>query len=332
MKVVVTGATSLLGRHVVAQLLERGDTVTVVQRGASELPGVAEVRCDLGDPRWLDTGDRKQHPLELALSDQDAVVHLAAKVGVTGRWESYEAVNVRGTKRLLEAAKERGVGRFVHVSTPSVAHAGNSLIGAPAAPANPEHVRGHYARSKALAEQFALSANTQGMRVVALRPHLVWGPGDTQLIQRIVDRAKAGRLALVGNGLALIDTTYVDNAASAIVAGVDRTEHAAGHALVISNGQPRSVGEIVQRILRAAGLSADLKRVPSSIARGAGTAIEQVWDRLDKTEDPPMTRFLAEQLATAHWFDQRSTQELLAWRPTVDIGEGFERLAASFQL
>jgi nucleoside-diphosphate-sugar epimerase len=169
------------------------------------------------------------------------------------------------------------------------------------------------------------------MKVVALRPHLVWGPGDTQLVQRIVDRARSGRLALVGSGLALIDTTYVDNAASAIVAAIDRTERVAGRALVISNGQPRTVSEIIQRILLASGKPTNVRHVPSAIAIGAGAAIEQAWDRLDRTDDPPMTRFLAEQLATAHWFDQRSTQELLGWRPTVDIDEGFARLAASFQ-
>ncbi len=174
----------------------------------------------------------------------------------------------------------------------------------------------------------ALAANGEQMKVVALRPHLVWGPGDTQLVKRIVDRARAGRLVLVGSALALIDTTYIDNAAEAIVAGVDNTDRAAGHALVISNGQPRSVSEIMQRILIASGINTRLRNIPAGIAITAGTMIEYLWEVLDKQDDPPMTRFLAEQLATAHWFDQRETRRLLNWQPTVSIEEGFERLAA----
>ncbi len=320
MKVLVTGATSLIGRHVVAQLLERGDEVTVVQRNPSGIAGVNETCCNIADTASVKT-------LETALSGKDAVIHLAAKVGIAGRWDAYEAINVKGAERLVNCALRSGVNRYVHVSTPSVAHAGRSLIGAAAGAANPDNVRGHYAKSKAIGEQITLAANCADMKVVALRPHLVWGPGDTQLVQRIVDRARAGRLVLVGSGQALIDTTYIDNAASAIVAGTDNTEQAAGHALVISNGQPRTVQEIMQRILHAAGEPSNLRRIPAGIAIAAGTAIEQVWEWLDKSEDPPMTRFLAEQLATAHWFDQRDTQRLLNWQPTIGIEEGFERLA-----
>ena len=327
MKVIVTGATSMIGRHVVERLLERGDEVTVVQRNASSLQGVREIRCDLSATSKVSGSDQRHGSLSEAMNGQEAVVHLAAKVGVSGRWSAYESVNVDGVRRMIDTAQRSGVSRFVHVSTPSVAHAGKSLVGAPAGPAAPDQVRGHYAQSKALGEQIALAANSQTMSVVALRPHLVWGPGDTQLVQRIVDRARAGRLVLVGSGLALIDTTFVSNAASAIVAGIDNAAGAAGQALVISNGQPRTVKEILQRMLQAAGLPTKLRSVPAPVAIAAGSAIERVWDALDKPGDPPMTRFLAEQLATAHWFDQYKTRELLNWLPSVSLEEGFERLA-----
>lgn len=320
MKILLSGATSLIGRHVVAQLLQRGDSVTVVQRGASGLAGVEELRCDLSAPD-------EPAALTECMQGKDAVVHLAAKVSVSGRWEIFEATNVQGTRRMIQAAQRAGVPGFVHVSSPSVAHAGKSLVGVQAGKADPENVRGHYARSKALGEQIALAANSEAMRVVSLRPHLVWGPGDTQLTQRIIDRARAGRLVLVGSGLAFIDTTYIDNAASAIVAGIDNIERAAGRALVISNGQPRTVSEIIGRILQAAGLPSDLRRVPGSVATTAGSAIEYVWQKLDRQDDPPMTRFLAEQLATAHWFDQRETQQLLNWQPAIGLEEGFTSLA-----
>ncbi len=331
MKILVTGATSMIGRHVVQLLQERGDEVTVVQRGASKLQGVREVRCDLSESAMTHGAASKTDPLNDAMAGQEAVVHLAAKVGVSGRWAVYESININGTRRMIETAQRCGVASFIHVSTPSVAHAGKSLVGAPAGPAEPDHVRGHYARSKALGEQIALAANGKDMNVVALRPHLVWGPGDTQLVQRIVDRARAGRLVLVGSGLALIDTTFVSNAASAIVAGIDNAKCAAGQALVISNGQPRTVKETLQRMLQAAGLPTQLRSVPAPVAIAAGSAIERIWDMLDKPGDPPMTRFLAEQLATAHWFDQQLTRELLNWQPSVGIDEGFERLAMSMK-
>lgn len=321
MKILLSGATSLIGRHVVAQLLQRGDSVTVVQRSASGLQGVDELRCDLSSPD-------QASELATCMQGKDAVVHLAAKVSVSGRWELFEAVNIEGTRRMIEAAQSADVPRFVHVSSPSVAHAGKSLVGVAAGAADPDNVRGHYARSKAFGEQIVLAANGDAMKVVCLRPHLVWGPGDTQLTQRIIDRARAGRLVLVGSGLAFIDTTYIDNAASAIVAGIDNIDRAAGRALVISNGQPRAVSEILGRILSAAGMSSNLKSVPSAVAITAGRAIERVWQTLDRQDDPPMTRFLAEQLATAHWFDQRETQELLKWTPTIGLEEGFELLAA----
>lgn len=335
MKVLVTGATSLIGKHVVNLLLARGDQVSVLQRRPSALVGVEEWCCDLSATPASVSGNGVQstgETLLAAMRDKDAVVHLAAKVGVSGRWEDYRAINVEGTRRVIEAAVDCQVPRFVHVSSPSVAHAGKSIVGGAAGAADPDHVRGHYARSKALGEQIALSANGDIMQVASLRPHLVWGPGDTQLVQRIVDKARSGRLLLVGNGQAFIDTTYISNAADAIVSAIDRMQFVSGHALVISNGQPRTVSEIIYRILDAAGLSAvQLRHVPGPLAIIAGAMIERLWDLLNKQEDPPMTRFLAEQLATAHWFDQRETQRLLNWQPAIRIDDGFGRLASSFK-
>lgn len=322
--ILLTGATSLIGRHVVKLLLSRGDAVTVVQRGECAIEGVKELRCDLSSSADVPV-------LQQAMVSQDAVVHLAAKVSIAGRWDAFEALNVDGVQRMVDAARESGVKRFVHVSSPSVAHAGQSLIGETAGVAAPDRVRGHYARSKAMGEQIALAANSEQMNVVSLRPHLVWGPGDQQLVQRIIDRAKSGRLLLVGTGQALIDTTYVDNAADAIVAGVDHIEQAAGRALVISNAQPRTVCETLQRIVACAALPVNLKKVPVPVALAAGTMIESVWQKLDRSDDPPMTRFLAEQLATAHWFDQRESQSLLSWSPKIGIDEGFLRLARFYR-
>jgi nucleoside-diphosphate-sugar epimerase len=320
MRILVTGASSLIGRCTVERFARRGDDVVTLQRRATGLALVDEVLGSVTDP---DAVGR-------AVARCDAVVHLAAKVGVTGSWSEYVDVNVRGTERLLDAARRAGVAGFVHVSSPSVAHAGHALVGAGAGPADPSGTRGHYATSKAMAEMAALAGSSVSMPVVAIRPHLVWGPGDTQLVGRIVERARQGRLALVGSGTALIDTTYIDNAAGALVAAVDRVGDLGGRAFVVSNGEPRTVAELVTRIVTAAGLDPAPRRVPFRVAKLAGSVIERVWERTGRVDDPPMTSFLAEQLATAHWFDQRDTRDALGWTPAVSIAEGFDRLAAWF--
>ncbi len=319
-RVLVTGGTSLVGGAVAKSLRERGDTVVMFQRHAGPV-GYEQRQGDVTDAASVTA----------AMSGVDAVIHLAAKVGITGSWRDYEATNVDGTANVVAAAFAERIGRLVYVSSPSVAHYGKALVGAGADPADPDRARGHYARSKAMAEQLALEASSSTFPVVALRPHLIWGPGDEQLVGRIVARAREGRLATIGTGAALIDTTYVSNAADAIVAGLDRVPELQGRALVVSNGQPRPVAELVRRIVRAAGLEPPSLRVPYGVARAGGLAAERVWDRVGRTDDPPLTSFLAEQLATAHWFDQRETREALRWRPQVSIDEGLARLRDWFK-
>lgn len=313
----------MIGRHVVRLLSARGDAVTTLQRHEAD-PCERDVVELLGS-----VADRDA--VAEACAGQHAVIHLAAKVGVTGAWPEYEQTNVEGTRLLLAAAHDAGVGAFVHVSSPSVAHAGAALVGAGAEPADPSVTRGHYATSKALAEQLALAASSEAMPVVAIRPHLVWGPGDTQLIGRIVQRAQQGRLALVGSGTALIDTTYVDNAADALVAAADRARDLSGRAFVVSNGEPRTVHELVSRIAAAAGVDWSPRHVPTPVAKRGGSMAEWVWERTGRTDDPPMTSFLAEQLSTAHWFDQRATRTALGWAPAVSLDEGFRRLGEWFR-
>lgn len=320
MKVLVTGASGMLGGAVARQLAGRGDDVTVLQRRPSGL-GLPE---HLGDVSDLGA-------VRSAMTGCDAVIHLAAKVNVVGAWPDYLSANVDGTRNVVAAAKELGVARLVYVSSPSVAHSGSSLVGAPAGEADVARARGSYSRSKAWAERVALRAHSDCLAVVSVRPHLVWGPGDTQLIGRIVERGRAGRLALVGSGHALIDTTYVDNAADALVATLDRAPQAGGSAYVVSNGQPRPVAEILGSICAAAGVPGPKLQVPYRAAWLVGAAVDTWWGARGRVDDPPITRFLAEQLATAHWFDLRRTREALQWAPRVSLEEGFERLARSYQ-
>jgi 2-alkyl-3-oxoalkanoate reductase len=322
MRVLVTGGSSLLARRTAETLAARGDEVTLLQRNHAP----SDLRQVLGDVRDADLVSR-------AVEGHDAVVHAAAKVGVVGAWEDYRSINVDGTANVIAAAREHGVSRVVHVSTPSVAHAGHSLVGALAEPPVTGRANAHYAESKAIAERLALGAASDAMPIVAIRPHLVWGPGDTQLVGRIVTRARAGRLALVGGGTALIDTTYIDNAASALVAALDAAVPGAtciGQAYVIANGEPRPVRELIEGILHAAGVDATPRRVPLRTAIATGTVVEKLWALRRGDEEPPLTRFLAEQLGTAHWFDPRPARTDLAWHPSVTIDQGLDHLATWF--
>lgn len=320
MRVLVTGASGLLGAATAHAIANRGHEVVVFQRRASGLP-FDEVRGDIGD----------DDALTRVMVGASAVVHLAAKVSITGTMAEFERVNVEGTRRVLQSAKVAGASKFVYVSSPSVAHTGTPIIGAGALPANPQTARGPYASTKAQAELLTLAQDEPDFAVVAIRPHLVWGPGDEQLIGRIITRARAGRLFLIDHGVALIDTTYIDNAASALVAAVERAAEPSvhGRAFVVTNGEPRTVAELLTQITRAAGLPAPTRSVPFAAAYGAGRVAERVWQTRDS--EPPLTGFLAEQLATAHWFDQRETRAALAWVPAVGLAEGFGRLTSWYQ-
>ena len=320
MRVLVTGATSLLGRHTVARLLDAGHDVVVLQRTPCGFDRVVEHLGSVTDAGVVDA----------AMAGVDGVIHLAAKVDPVGDWADFEAINVDGTAAVHAAARAAGVSRFVYVSSPSVAHDGSSISGEGAAPADPEQARGHYSVSKAMAERAVLAASDPTMPVVAVRPHLVIGPGDTQLIGRIVDRARNGRMPLIGSGLALVDTTWVDNAAASLLAALDALPGVGGRAFVVSNGEPRTVHELIARITAAAGVDWSPRAVPARAAIAGGAAAEAVWERSGRDREPPMTAFGAEQLSTAHWFDQRETRAALGWAPEVSLADGWVRLAASF--
>jgi nucleoside-diphosphate-sugar epimerase len=322
--VLVTGAGSLLLGSVADALAARGDQVVCLQRRpVHRAPGIDVVQGDVRD----------RAAVEQAMAGCDAVLHGAARVGIVGSWDDFRSVNVDGTANVLVAARAAGVPRVVHVSTPSVAHAGDSIVGAGAEPAVTGRSGAWYAESKALAEQIALDADDASLAVVAVRPHLVWGPGDTQLVGRIVERARAGRLAMVGDGSALIDSTYLDNAVDAHVAALDALHPGAacaGNAYVVANGEPRTVRELLAGICAAAGVPFAPRRVPLRAARAVGSAVERVWPLLRRDDEPPITRFLADQLGTAHWFDPRPAQRDLGWTPRVSLDEGFARLAHWF--
>lgn len=320
MKVLVTGASGLLGSSVARTLAEADHTVTTLQRRPSGIVGVRDVLGSVTDP---DT-------VAQAMAGNSAVIHLAAQVSMAGDPRGFEQVNIAGTGTVVAAAQAAGVSRFVHISSPSVANAGESLVGTPAEPANPAAARGEYARTKGEAELLALAADSDAFRVLVLRPHLMWGPGDTQLTERIIERSRQGRMPILGSGAALVDTLYVTNAVDAIVAALDSVTRVHGESLVVTNGQPRPIGEFIERLARAGGAPKPKLRIPAPLALAAGSAIDGVWNLREHGDEPPLTRFLAEQMTTAHWFDQRRTREVLRWQPAVSFEAGMAALARHY--
>ena len=251
---------------------------------------------------------------------------------MTGPWDEFESINVGGTENVLDAPATHGVGRLVHVSSPSVAHVGDPLVGRRGRPGRPR------ARPRPLrAQQGDGRAAGSGRGAVTssrswpCAPTSCGGPGDTQLVGRDRGAGRAGRLVLIDGGAALIDTTYVDNAADALVAALDRVDDVSGEAFVVSNGEPRTVAELLTRICRAAGVPEPTRSVPRASRVRRRRRRRAGVGGSGRDDEPPMTRFLAEQLSTAHWFDQRRTREALQWTPTVSLAEGFARLAAHIQ-
>lgn len=315
MRVLVTGATSSIGSATLRALQERGHDVVAFQRRPSGLD-VEEHRGDVRDVAAV----------ERAARGCAVVIHAAALVGIVGTATEFASVNVEGTANVLGAARSTGAG-VVYVSSPSVAHTGRPLIAATATPAVVSH-RAHYPRTKAQAERLVLAA--VDIPTTAIRPHLVWGPGDAQLVGRVVERARAGRLVLVDRGSPLIDTTYVTNAADALAKAAEGL--LAGVALqhrpvVVANGEPRPIREIVERICCAAGIPFRPRSVPLPVARAVGAVAERVW----RSGEAPITRFVADQMGTAHWFDQREAQQLLGWHPRISLEQGFALLEASYR-
>ena len=326
MRALVTGGGGFLGGALVGRLLDRGWDVRSLARGdypELRARGVEVVRGDITDPVRVET----------AVAGSDAVFHVAARVGVGGPARPYREANVGGTSNVIAACRRQGVGRLVFTSSPSVVHGGGDLAGADESLPYPVHHLAAYPATKAKAERLVLGANGPSLATTALRPHLVWGPGDTHLVPGLLARARSGRLRFVGDGTARIDATYVDNAAEAHVLAAERLASSgapAGRAYFIANGEPVPLRELVNAILATAGLPAVTATVPYPVAHVAGAVAELAWRLARRSDDPPLTRFVARQLATDHWFDLTAARRDLGYVPEVTTEQGLARLAASF--
>ena len=317
MNVLVTGGGGFLGRRIVQLLRARGDQVRVLSRRRHPEVEAAGAFSLTGDIRDYDA-------VRQAMRGVDTVFHVAAKVGTWGNPGDFRSVNVEGTRLLLDAARKTGVGRFIYTSTPSVVgYAKDVDNGGPELPYARIH-ESPYAASKAEGERLVLEANDGGIATIALRPHLVIGPGDAALLPRLIDRARKRRLRIVGNGLNKVDLTFVDNAAwahlDAEAALATASSACAGRPYFISNGEPVVLWSWINALLRDLDLPEVRTRVPLGIARGVGVVAEALW-KLPLGGEPPITRFLASALARNHWYDMSPAARDLGYTPRVGMDE-----------
>lgn len=322
MKALVTGGGGFLGGVIVRMLREQGNQVVSVSRGRyPELDAlsVEQVQGDLSD----------QVVVLKAAQGCDIIYHVAAKAGIWGSYDSFYQANVVGTRNVLAACKQLNIRKLVYTGSPSVVFDGKDVEGGNESLPYPAHFEAFYPQTKAMAEQLVLSANSPQLATVSLRPHLIWGPGDNHLVPRIIAKGKRGRLRRIGDRPCLVDTVYVDNAAKAHLQAAERLTPGgpvAGKAYFISNGEPIELWEMVNRILAAGGVAPVSRSISPELAFGIGIACEKLWGWFRLSGEPPMTRFVAKELATSHWFDISAARRDIGYEPEISIEDGLKRL------
>ena len=327
MKVLVTGGGGFLGKAIVRMLLERGDSVRSFSRSAH--PELTDLGVEHGCGALEDAA-----AVARACDGCDIVFHVAAKAGVWGPYDDFYRANVTGTANVIAACREQSIGRLVYTSSPSVVFDGSDMEGVDESVPYPEHFEAFYPQTKAAAERLVLQANDASLATVALRPHLIWGPGDNHLVPRILERGRKGALRKIGTKPCLVDTIYVDNASRAHLQAADRLavgSPVAGKAYFLSQGEPLPVWEVVNRILAAGNLPPVRRTISPRLAYAAGALLETIYRLFSLPGEPRMTRFLAKELSTAHWFELSAARRDFGYDPQVSFDEGMDRLKRSLE-
>lgn len=328
MKVLVTGAGGFLGQSIVEQCLARGDEVRAF--GRREYPDLAALGAEvfLGDVRDVAAVQR-------ACAGIDTVYHAAAVAGIWGSWTYFYGINTQGTQHVVQACRTHGVRKLVFTSSPSVTFDGTDQCGVDESTPYASRWLCYYPQTKALAERLVLGAHDQdGLATCALRPHLIWGPRDRHLIPRLLERARQGKLTRVGDGKNLVDMIYIENAAEAHLLAADALtleSPVGGRAYFISQGEPVNCWDWINDILTLVDLPPVRRSIPASVAWGLGAAMERAYKLLGKESEPRLTRFLAAQLSTSHYFNISAAQRDFGYRPSVSTAEGMQRLRDSLR-
>ncbi|MCL7486841.1 MAG: NAD-dependent epimerase/dehydratase family protein [Desulfobulbaceae bacterium] len=321
-RALVTGGGGFVGLAIVRRLTAMGVRTTVVGRHHYPAAKAAGAHCLAGDIR-----DREF--LIQACRGQDTVFHAAAKAGILGSQESYSTVNIQGTENVIAACRKNGIHTLVYTSTPSVVFDGSDLQGRDETLPYSRNPLCHYAATKIMAEKTVLAANSEELKTTAIRPHLVWGPGDTQIIPRLLQRGRQGKLKIVGSGDNRVDISYIDNVADAhmlAALSLEADGAAAGQAFFISQGEPVRLWDWINDLFGRLALAPVDRRISFRAAYRAGWILEKVYSLFRLPGEPQMTRFLAEQLAMSHWFTIAKAEKLLSYSPKVSTQDGVDRL------
>jgi 2-alkyl-3-oxoalkanoate reductase len=320
----VTGGGGFLGRYIVEQLLARGDAVTVFARGGYPdllSAGARLIRGDLCD----------RDAVVRAVEGVDIVYHVAAKAGVWGRFEDFCAVNVTGTEHVIAACRAHGIRKLVYTSSPSVVFDGTDQKGVDECVPYPTEYESPYPETKAAAEQHVIAANDGDLLTVSLRPHLIFGPRDNHLLPGLIARARKGLVPQVGDGHNQVDLTYVEDAARAHLLAADALAPGtpvAGGVYFISQDEPVMLWPWVRELLAALDLPPIRLRVSLPAARALGGAAATIYKRLRLSQEPPLTPFLASELAQSHYFDISRAKAELGYQPALTMAEATARTVA----
>jgi|688.fasta_scaffold41306_4 nucleoside-diphosphate-sugar epimerase len=324
MKALVTGGGGFVGAALCRRLRDLGHDVTALGRRPSPAlaaEGMRTVVQDLAVP---------EAAVGLAgiLAGVECVFHTAAHVKMWGPRETFVRGNITATERVIDACRAAGVARLVFTSSPSVVAAQHDLRGIDESQPYPDHYSALYPQTKAAAERAVLEAHGAGFSTIALRPHLIFGPGDTNLVPTILKRARAGRLVQVGAGKNLVDLTFIDDCVSAhlcAATALERSPARGGRAYFISQGTPVPLWDWIGRVLALHDMPPVRRRIPVAVARTLATLAEAVWWTGGLTSDPPLTRFLAEEMSTDHYFDIGAARRELGYEPSCTVWEATER-------
>jgi len=322
--ILVTGGGGFLGRHIVNLLLERGDSVSIFNRSTHKDLEDRGVTCFTGDLREYDS-------VRKAVEGKDTVFHVAAKAGVWGPIKDYYGINCTGSENILNACKEFGVKKLIYTSSPSVAFGTEAIENGDESLPYPDAYLTSYPETKAKAEKLILSANSENLLTCALRPHLIWGPGDNHLIPRVLETARSGKLMQVGDGSNLVDITYVENGAKAHIQAEEALKlgsPVAGQAYFIGDQKPVNLWQWINDLLKAAGVTPVTKSISYKKAKTAGAILECIYKVLPLSGEPRMTRFVAAQLAKSHYFSHDKAKEHFGFDPQIDNEEGMKRTLA----
>lgn len=325
-KILVTGASGFVGRRLIQRLREQECQVFGLCR--SSQPDLEALGVEMKYVDLANANDARN-----ACSGMDTVFHTAAKVGIWGSISDFRKANVEGTQAIINGCRDFEVSKLIYTSTPSVVFNGQSLSGADESLPYGTDIPCPYPTTKAIAEKAVLAANGQApgyLKTIALRPHLIWGPGDTHLVPRVLDRARKGRLRIVGDGSNRVDLTYIDNVIDAHLwaeASLDnKTNNPGGKAYFISNDEPVALWEWINELLDSRKIPRIRKSVSFERAMSIGRLMEAIWKVFRLKSDPPMTRFVASELAEDHWFDISAAKRDLSYRPRVSMKQGMETL------